>query len=42
MLATAAVRDAVGRLPGVSFGRLRHRAIKGVAESVPVYPVRSQ
>jgi adenylate cyclase len=42
VLATGAVRDAVSRLPGVSFGRVRHRAFKGVAESVPVYPVRSQ
>ena len=41
MLATGAVRDAVGRLPGV-LGRVRHRAFKGVAESVPVYLVRSQ
>jgi adenylate cyclase len=42
VLATGAVRDAVGRLPGVSFGRVRHRAFKGVAESVPIYPVHSQ
>ena len=42
VLATEAVCDTVGRLPGVSFGRVRHRAFKGVAESVPVYPVRSQ
>jgi adenylate cyclase len=41
VLATGAVRDAVVRLPGVSFGRVQHRAFKGVAESVPVYPVRS-
>jgi len=35
VLATGAVRDAVGRLSGVSFGRLRHRAFKGVAEIKP-------
>jgi class 3 adenylate cyclase len=42
VLATGAVRDAVSGLPGVSFGRLRRRAFKGVAESVPVYPVHRQ
>ncbi|MGH9013107.1 MAG: adenylate/guanylate cyclase domain-containing protein [Acidimicrobiia bacterium] len=42
VLATGAVRDAVGGLPGMSFGRPRRRAFKGIAESVPVYPVRRQ
>jgi len=39
-LATAAIRDYVGDLPGVSFGRLRRRTLKGVGEPVRVCPIR--
>ena len=39
ILATTAVRSAVGDLPGVRFGRARRRSFKGVAESVLVCPV---
>jgi adenylate cyclase len=39
VLATADVRDAVGPLPGVRFGRLRRRGFKGLDESVGVCPV---
>jgi len=40
VLATAAVRDNVGELPGVSFGRLGHRKLKGIDERVRVCPIR--
>ncbi len=40
VLATADVRDAVGTLPGVQFGRLRRRGFKGLDESVGVCPVQ--
>jgi adenylate cyclase len=40
VLATADVRDAVGALPGVKFGRLRRRGFKGLDESVGVCPVQ--
>ena len=40
VLATATIRDEVGELPGVSFGRLRHRKLKGIDERVRVCPVR--
>jgi adenylate cyclase len=40
VLATTAVHDAAGRLPGVSFGRRRQREFKGVDESVGVCQVR--
>lgn len=40
ILATTAVRAAVGDLPGVRFGRARRRSFKGVTESVSVCPVR--
>jgi adenylate cyclase len=40
VLATAAIRDEVGELPGVSFGRLRHRKLKGIDERVRVCPIR--
>jgi class 3 adenylate cyclase len=39
VLATVAVRDAVGQLRGVHFGRARRRTFKGVGESVSVCPV---
>ena len=39
ILATTAVRAAVGDLPGVRFGRARRRSFKGVSESVSVCPV---
>ena len=39
VLATVAVRDAVGQLRGVHFGRARRRTFKGVGESVSVVPV---
>jgi adenylate cyclase len=39
VLATVAVRDSVGELPGVGFGRARRRSFKGVGESVSVCPV---
>lgn len=40
VLATVAVRDAVGDLPGVSFGRARRRSFKGVEHPVVVCPVQ--
>lgn len=40
VLATTAVRGAVGDLPGIEFGRARRRNFKGVAESVSVCPVK--
>jgi len=40
VLATAAIRDHVGDLPGVSFGRMRRRTLKGLGEPVRVCPVR--
>ncbi|MFN8036143.1 MAG: adenylate/guanylate cyclase domain-containing protein [Acidimicrobiia bacterium] len=40
ILATAAVRDEVGDLPGVSFGRMRRRTIKGSGEIVRVCRIR--
>jgi adenylate cyclase len=39
VLATTAVRDAVGELRGVRFGRARRRVFKGVGETVSVCPV---
>jgi adenylate cyclase len=41
VLVTEEVRDATRSLAGVSFGRLRRKAYKGLAEAVRVYPVRS-
>jgi adenylate cyclase len=40
VLATAAIRDQVGDLPSVSFGRLRRRKLKGIGSPVRVCPVR--
>jgi adenylate cyclase len=40
VLATVIVRDEVGELPGVSFGRARRRTFKGVGETVQVCPVQ--
>ena len=40
VMATAAIRDEVGDLPGVRFGRLRHRKLKGIEARVRVCPVR--
>ncbi len=42
VLATTAVRSAVGDLPGVRFGRARRRSFKGVDGSVLVCPVRRE
>ncbi len=39
VLATVAVRDAVGELRGVHFGRARRRSFKGVGETISVCPV---
>jgi adenylate cyclase len=39
VLASAAVRAAVGELPGVAFGRARRRTFKGVEHPVLVCPV---
>lgn len=39
VLVTAAVRDAIGELRGVEFGRARRRSFKGVGDSVSVCPV---
>ncbi|MFZ6005118.1 MAG: adenylate/guanylate cyclase domain-containing protein [Actinomycetota bacterium] len=39
VLATTAVREAVGELRGVEFGRARRKAFKGVDEAVSVCPV---
>lgn len=36
VVATVAVRDAVGDLPGVRFGRVRRRSFKGIGEAVSV------
>jgi class 3 adenylate cyclase len=40
VLATVVVRDEVGPLAGVSFGRARRRSFKGVDETVQVCPVQ--
>lgn len=40
ILATTAVRSAVGSLPGITFGRARRRRFKGLDDSVMVCPVR--
>ncbi len=40
VLATLAVRRAVGDLRGVAFGRARRRSFKGVEHLVQVCPVR--
>jgi adenylate cyclase len=40
VLATTSTRDAVGTLPGASFGRARRRVYKGVGASVSVCPVQ--
>jgi adenylate cyclase len=39
-LVTTEVRDAVGQLPGVSFGRARRARLRGVSETVRVAPAR--
>jgi adenylate cyclase len=39
VLATVAVRDEVGELRGVAFGRARRKSFKGVGEAVSVCPV---
>lgn len=39
VLATVAVRDAVGEMRGVEFGRARRRSFKGVGEAVSTCPV---
>ncbi len=39
VLATVTVRDAVGDLRDVTFGRARRRSFKGVEQAVPVCPV---
>jgi adenylate cyclase len=39
VLATVAVRDAVGELRDVRFGRARRRSFKGVGETISVCPV---
>jgi adenylate cyclase len=39
VLATVAVRDAVGEMRGVRFGRARRRSFKGVEHAVSVCPV---
>jgi adenylate cyclase len=39
VVATTAVREAVGELRGVEFGRARRRSFKGVGEAVSVCPV---
>jgi adenylate cyclase len=39
VLATVAVREAVGQLSGVRFGRARRRSFKGVEHAVQVCPV---
>jgi adenylate cyclase len=39
VLATVRVRDAVGELRGVTFGRARRRTFKGVGEAISVCPV---
>ncbi|MGQ0831971.1 MAG: adenylate/guanylate cyclase domain-containing protein [Microthrixaceae bacterium] len=40
ILATTAVREAVGELRGVEFGRARRRSVKGVGEPVSVCPLQ--
>ncbi|MEQ1786778.1 MAG: adenylate/guanylate cyclase domain-containing protein [Acidimicrobiales bacterium] len=40
VLATVAVREAVGELPGAAFGRARRRSFKGLAEPIQVCPVQ--
>ena len=40
VLATVAVRDEVGGLRGVAFGRARRRSFKGVEHPVQVCPVQ--
>jgi class 3 adenylate cyclase len=40
VLATVAVRDEVGELRGVEFGRARRKAFKGVGDAVSVCPVQ--
>jgi len=40
VLATTAIREEVGDLPGVAFGRARRRALKGIGEPVRVCAVR--
>jgi adenylate cyclase len=40
VLATVAVRDEVGQLRGIEFGRARRKTFKGVGEAVSVCPVR--
>jgi adenylate cyclase len=40
VLATVAVREAVGDVPGARFGRARRRSFKGVGETVSVCPVQ--
>jgi class 3 adenylate cyclase len=40
ILATTAIRDEVGDLPGVTFGRARRRTLKGIGEPVRVCAVR--
>jgi adenylate cyclase len=39
VLATVAVREAVGPLRGVHFGRARRRVFKGLGEAISVCPV---
>jgi adenylate cyclase len=39
VLATTAIRDQVGELRGVAFGRARRRSFKGVGEPISVCPV---
>ncbi|MEO7429655.1 MAG: adenylate/guanylate cyclase domain-containing protein [Acidimicrobiales bacterium] len=40
VLATTVVRDSVGELRGVEFGRARRKSFKGVGEAVSVCPVQ--
>jgi adenylate cyclase len=40
VIVTTVVRDAVGELRGVEFGRARRRSFKGVGEAVSVCPVQ--
>lgn len=42
VLATVAVRDEVGDLRGVTFGRARRRSFKGVGQAVSVCPVQRE
>ncbi len=41
VLVTTDVRDAIGEMPGVEFGRARRRSFKGVNDVVRVCPVRA-